>query len=141
MPKFGRASRKRLEECDHRIRAVFYEAVKHFDCAVICGRRGKADQDTAFASGNSKAKWGESPHNRSPSMAADVYPYPISFGDRDRFHLFAGHVLGVAATMGVDLRWGGDWDQDTQVNDNDFDDLAHFEISGWALKSEVGTPT
>jgi len=30
--------------------------------------------------------------------------------------------------MGVDLRWGGDWDGDTEVRDNGFDDLVHFEI-------------
>lgn len=30
--------------------------------------------------------------------------------------------------MGVTLRWGGDWDSDTEVNDNSFDDLVHFEI-------------
>jgi len=32
------------------------------------------------------------------------------------------------ARMGVDLRWGGDWDSDTEVRDNSFDDLVHFEI-------------
>jgi len=30
--------------------------------------------------------------------------------------------------MGVTLRWGGDWDRDTEVQDNSFDDLVHFEI-------------
>ena len=30
--------------------------------------------------------------------------------------------------MGIDLRWGGDWDRDTEVRDNTFDDLVHFEI-------------
>ena len=29
--------------------------------------------------------------------------------------------------MGIKIRWGGDWDSDTQVNDNKFDDLVHFE--------------
>ena len=30
--------------------------------------------------------------------------------------------------MGINLRWGGDWDRDTEVRDNDFDDLVHFKI-------------
>ena len=30
--------------------------------------------------------------------------------------------------MGLKIRWGGDWDMDTQVKDNNFDDLPHFEI-------------
>ncbi len=135
MASFGRVSQANLDTCDHRLRMVFREVVKHFDCSVTCGRRGKAEQEAAFDEGKSKARWGESPHNRVPSMGIDAYPYPINFGDRDRFHLFAGFVLGVAKGMGVDLRWGGDWDQDTQVNDNDFDDLAHFEIANWSLTS------
>ena len=31
-------------------------------------------------------------------------------------------------SMGVNLRWGGDWDQDFEVQDNKFDDFPHFEI-------------
>jgi hypothetical protein len=30
--------------------------------------------------------------------------------------------------MDIPLRWGGDWDSDTEVNDNGFDDLVHFEL-------------
>ena len=30
--------------------------------------------------------------------------------------------------LGVRLRWGGDWDSDLEVDDNDFDDLPHFEL-------------
>ena len=31
--------------------------------------------------------------------------------------------------MGIDLIWGGDWDGDTDLKDNAFDDLVHFELS------------
>jgi hypothetical protein len=30
--------------------------------------------------------------------------------------------------MGINLRWGGDWDQDWEVKDNKFDDFPHFEL-------------
>ena len=33
--------------------------------------------------------------------------------------------------MNIKLRWGGDWDRDTQVKDNSFDDLLHFELIKW----------
>ena len=42
--------------------------------------------------------------------------------------MFAGFVLGVANQMGINLRWGGDWDQDFEVQDNKFDDFPHFEL-------------
>ena len=50
--------------------------------------------------------------------------------DRERQTLFAGFVLGVANQMGIKLRWGGDWDQDFEVQDNKFDDFPHFELKG-----------
>jgi peptidoglycan L-alanyl-D-glutamate endopeptidase CwlK len=36
-------------------------------------------------------------------------------------------VLGIAQSMGINLRWGGDWDKDWEVQDNKFDDFPHFE--------------
>ena len=61
-------------------------------------------------------------------MAVDVAPYPIAWDDRERQTLFAGYVLATAKALGVELRWGGDWDGDTEVRDNQFDDLVHFEL-------------
>ena len=51
-----------------------------------------------------------------------MVPYPIDWDDRDRFHYFGGYVLGVAKQMGLNIRWGGDWNQDTQSKDIKFDD-------------------
>ena len=30
--------------------------------------------------------------------------------------------------MGLKIRWGGDWDNDTEVKDTGFKDLPHFEL-------------
>lgn len=45
-----------------------------------------------------------------------------------RFYYFGGFAKGVAEVGGVPLRWGGDWDSDTFVDDQRFDDLVHFEL-------------
>ena len=128
MPRFGKRSRSRLSTCDDRLQDLFKEVVKHFDCSVIQGHRGKADQNKAFDEGRSKLRYPDGNHNAVPSKAVDVAPYPIDWSDRDRFHYFSGFVLGIASQMGLKIRWGGDWDRDTQVKDNKFDDLPHFEI-------------
>ena len=128
MPRFGSRSKKRLATCDDRLQDLFKEVVKHFDCSVIQGHRGKADQNKAFDEGRSKLRYPDGNHNAVPSKAVDVAPYPIDWSDRDRFHYFSGFVLGIASQMGLKIRWGGDWDRDTQVKDNKFDDLPHFEI-------------
>lgn len=128
MPRFGKRSKSRLKTCDTRLQDLFNEVIKHFDCSVIQGHRGKEDQNKAFKEGKSKLKYPNGNHNATPSRAVDVAPYPIDWNDRERFTYFAGYVLGVAYRMGVNIRWGGDWDMDTQVKDNNFDDLPHFEL-------------
>ena len=130
MPRFGKRSISRLKTCDQKLQELFYEVVKHFDCSIIEGHRGEERQKKAFADGNSKVKYPNGKHNQNPSVAVDVAPYPIDWSDRDRFHYFGGFVLGVAKEMGMNIRWGGDWNQDTQTKDNKFDDLVHFEIKG-----------
>ena len=128
MPKFGRTSRKRLESCHKDIQEVFKEVVKHYDCSIVCGHRGEKEQNEAYDKGNSKVKYPRGRHNKFPSNAVDVAPYPIDWADRDGFILFAGFVLGVASQKGIGLRWGGDWDGDFDLSDNQFDDLVHFEL-------------
>ena len=128
MPRFGKRSISRLKTCDQKLQELFYEVVKHFDCSIIEGHRGEERQNKAFADGKSKVKYPNGKHNQNPSIAVDVAPYPIDWSDRDRFHYFGGFVLGVAKEMGMNIRWGGDWNQDTHTKDNKFDDLVHFEI-------------
>ncbi len=98
------------------------------DCTVFCGHRPQAEQDEAFRRGLSQLKFPEGKHNKVPSEGVDVAPYPINWNDRERATYFAGFVMGLAYTHSIPLRWGGDWNGDWQVRDNNFDDLWHFQI-------------
>lgn len=128
MAKFSDLSTNRLATCDKRLIDVFTEVIKHFDCTIIEGQRGETAQNKAFSEGKSKLKWPNGKHNATPSKAVDAAPYPIDWKDRERILYFAGHVMGIAAKMGIKLRYGGDWNSDTQVKDNSFDDLVHWEV-------------
>jgi peptidoglycan L-alanyl-D-glutamate endopeptidase CwlK len=129
MPHFGPDSREHLRTCDERLVRVLNEVVKRFDCSVICGYRGQADQEKAYQTKHSMRQWPDSTHNRNPSPGVDAVPYPVDWNDTRRFYLFAGYVLRTAHEMGIELRWGGDWDDDLEVKDNNFNDLAHFELA------------
>ena len=128
MPRFSKKSLSKLETCDKRLQDLFLRVVKKFDCTIIEGHRSKDRQNKLFKEGKSKLKYPKDKHNAIPSKAVDVAPYPIDWNDRERFTYFAGYVVGIAYQMGLKIRWGGDWDMDTQVKDNNFDDLPHFEI-------------
>ena len=64
----------------------------------------------------------------------DIAPYPIDWEDTKRFALLAGIVIGIDSQLKqnklitYDIRWGGDWDGDNDLNDQKFNDLGHFEL-------------
>jgi peptidoglycan L-alanyl-D-glutamate endopeptidase CwlK len=128
MPKFGKKSKQRLETCDKKLQEVFNEVIKTVDCSVLEGHRDKTRQNKLYDEGKTKVKHPNGRHNRLPSNAVDCVPYPVDWSDRERFTLFAGFVLGIARSKGINLRWGGDWNQNWEVNDNKFDDFPHFEV-------------
>lgn len=128
MPQFSKKSNDRLATCHSDLIRLFNEVVKHFDCTILQGHRGEEEQNKAFNEGKSQLQWPNGNHNAMPSNAVDVIPYPIDWGDRERMSYFAGVVKGIGESMGIKIRWGGDWDNDTQVKDNRFDDLVHFEL-------------
>lgn len=137
MPAFSAKSRAALATCDSRLQRVLNEVVKHFDCTVLEGHRSVARQQALYAQGRTTpgpvvtqidGVRTKGTHNYLPSRAVDVVPYPIDWADTQRMHYFAGFVVGTAASMGVTLRWGGDWDRDTQTADERFRDLPHFEV-------------
>ena len=128
MAKFGNKSKKNLSTCHEDLQKVFNEVIKYVDCSVLEGHRDERTQDRLFEEGKTKVRYPMGRHNSSPSRAVDVVPYPIDWKDRERFHLFAGFVLGVARRMGITLRWGGDWNMNFEVDDNNFDDFPHFEL-------------
>lgn len=121
----GKSSKLRLSTCHSEIRR-FIEAVsdgvERGECpgveeiTVLCGYRGEKEQNDAFERGTSKLRWPHSKHNRLPSQAVDIAPYPVDWKDTKRFESLRVYALEVAARIGVSIRvisW----------------DLPHYEMS------------
>ncbi len=128
MPYFSKKSKGKLETCHKDLQKVFNEVIKHVDCTIIEGHRGEERQNRLYDEGNTKVRYPDGRHNCNPSNAVDVVPYPIDWDDRERFHLFAGFVLGISKSLGINIRWGGDWNRNFEVDDNQFDDFPHYEL-------------
>ena len=129
MPSFSQASQDKLATCVQPLQDLFSEVIKHIDCTILCGHRGQAEQDEAYRTGRSKLEWPNGKHNRSPSEAVDVAPYPVNWTNLQRFCVFAGFALGIAAMKGVNIRWGGDWNKNYDTGDERFIDMPHFEVT------------
>ena len=124
MPRFGKRSKQRLKGVDTKLVNVLNELVKIMDVTIIEGLRSQERQNELVAKGASKTKYSK----HIQGKAVDVAPYPIDWKDRDRFHYMGGMVRGIGQQLGVNIRWGGDWDSDGETKDNSFDDLVHVEI-------------
>ena len=137
MTSFGKTSSKRIQTCNDELQRLFLLVVRTYDCSILCGTRGKEAQTKAYESGNSSVQYPDSRHNKFPSDAVDIAPYPIDWGEEGsaeqrkkaiaRFYHFAGYVKAKAEVLGIDIRWGGDWDGDNDFSDQSFDDLVHWE--------------
>lgn len=128
MPKFSQHSRIMLGTVHPGLIRVANEAIKIVDFRVLSGYRGRVVQNDYYESGLSTKPYPESKHNRKPSEAIDVAPYPIDWEDRERFVHLAGIFVGIGHALNLKIRWGGDWDMDSDLRDQQFMDLGHFEI-------------
>ena len=128
MPSFGKASQERLNTCHPDIQRLMNEAIKYVDFSITCGYRNQTDQDAAFAAGNSKLKYPNGEHNKNPSRAVDVSPYPTNWNDSEAFTLLSGYILGIASMMGIKIRLGADWDGDFSILEHSFKDRPHVEL-------------
>lgn len=129
MPAFSAKSRANLATCDERLQQVFNKVVEYWDCTVIEGKRSEARQKANVAKGVSKTMNSKHVYPLdAPSLAVDVAPFPVDWQDTNRFYAFGGFVCATALSLGITLRWGGDWDSDRDFRDQTFHDLPHFEL-------------
>lgn len=142
MPALSQYSMDNLLTCRDELIEIFQIVAGEFDIRVLEGVRPWARQAELLAQGKTTLKPGESKHNPPKladgtedtdwkSDAVDAVPYPIDWKDAKRFIYMAGIVIGVGRTLGYNIRWGGNWDEDQVIiDDQNFDDLPHFEYVG-----------
>jgi len=123
MAAFSARSLKILSRAHPALQRVMTEAIRHFNFSIICSTRGKEDQQRAFTQGKSRARFGQSPHNFTPSLAVDCVPFPLNWDDLDRFDAMGLVILTAASDTAVPINWGR--------NFKGIVDYPHFEISGW----------
>ena len=75
-------------------------------------------------------KFPNSKHNAFPSNAIDFQIYINGKPTWERVHYIylAGIVMAIAYDLKKKVRWGGNWDMDSEImTDQKFQDLMHFE--------------
>ena len=101
------------------------------DISLITGYRGREEQNQKFDEGKSKVRFPDGKHNQSPSKAVDFQPYPLPKRKEKLWAslaYIAGRAIEIGRQRGMTIRWGGDWDMDGDLTDQNFDDLYHLEV-------------
>lgn len=126
MPTFSKTGETRLKTCHPDLQAVCRELIKQYDFSVLEGHRGEAAQNAAYEAGNSRVPYPNSAHNKNPSLAVDIAPYPIDWDNLTRFREMITRFDAVAAVLRArgeiqsHFEYGANWPN--------FKDYPHIEI-------------
>lgn len=139
MPDFSQKSLDILATCEEPLQMLMKAVVRRFDCTILDGSRTEEEQRQNVAKGVSKTM--ASKHlvslDHPLSRAVDAAPWPLRWPkptgpdvkkELAVYYYFGGYVLGTADMLGIKIVWGGDWDSDRDIHEQDFDDLVHFEL-------------
>ena len=129
-----------LTQVTSNLRNVFLEVDKIVPVEILPSTTRTQEQQADFlARGISKTKDSKHliiPGVREFSEAVDAGPSPMIWpkeGSPDywkdwaRLYYFAGIVMSTAYRMGIRLRFGGDWNGDFNLKNQNFYDGVHFE--------------
>ena len=120
MPKFSKQSLDRLATCHPDLQRLMHAVIRRVDITILCGHRGETEQNAAFANHTSQLKWPKGKHNKLPSLAVDIAPYPVDWNNVQRFKDVAEIVKQEATDLDIDIEWGGDW--------HSIVDLPHWQL-------------
>lgn len=120
MPVFSQRSKDKLKTCHPDLQRLMNEVIKRVDITILCGHRDKEAQNGAYNAGRSKVRYPHSRHNKVPSLAVDIAPYPIDWNDIERFIEVSEIVKTVADELQIEIEYGGDW--------HSFKDYPHYQL-------------
>lgn len=118
MYKFSKTSQEKLSTCHPNLQKILNIVINYYDFTVLEGHRSHERQQKLLAEGKTTLK--VSKHNKTPSMAVDIAPYPIDWNNTDRFKQLAKFIKCTAQALDIPITHGGDW--------KTFKDYPHFEL-------------
>lgn len=128
-----------LNQCEPRLRTLFHQVDKQVQVDILPSTiRTLEQQKEFFERGVTKTM--NSKHLISPenplSRAVDAGPWPMKWPqegpdkwlDWGRLYYFAGIVMSTSQALGIKIRYGGDWNGNFDLKDQNFYDGVHFEL-------------
>jgi len=95
-----------LRECEPPLQTLMRRVLQEIDITVLCGHRTEQEQNEAYRLGNSRLKYPNSKHNKIPSQAVDVAPYPVDWNNTQDFEKLGIVVKRIWSEMTEEERGG-----------------------------------
>lgn len=134
----GPRSRANLQGVHPQMVAVVERAIEITtqDFMVIEGVRTPERQRQLYAQGRTvpgkivtwTLKSNHFKHADGFGHAVDLCPYPVDWNTPAKFDAISFAMFAAAAELGVNIRWGADWDQDGKPRERGESDSPHFEL-------------
>ena len=105
---------------------MLVEAIKYVDISLIEGYRSVERQRELMKAGKSKTL--QSKHLTGEAIDFAPWNKGIDYSKTQNFIYCAGIIKGIGFTMGIPLRYGGDWNRNNDLSDTNFNDLTHIEL-------------
>jgi hypothetical protein len=110
-----------LEGHNEIVEAFHFAKARHPDLHTSWVYRGPEDQEKARSEGASRARFGESPHNKKPSEAMDLFQIDEN-GHAIFDGIFCAKLNREFIEAGFKLKWGGEF--------KSLGDYGHWELIG-----------
>ena len=146
--QLGFRSRQKLQGVHPKLVAVVERAIQitKQDFSVLCGVRTKAEQQALYDQGRKTPgpivtwtlKSRHLPAADGLGHAVDLIPSPVDWNDLKKFNAISEAMFAAAKELGVNLRWGADWDQDGNPRERGETDSPHFELAAETVKPKKG---
>lgn len=128
-----------LNQVEPRLRTLFHEVDKQTQVEILPSTVRTPEEQADFMKRGVSTTL-NSKHlitSEHPlSRAVDAGPWPMRWPregpdkwlDWGRLYYFAGIVMSTAHGLGVKIRYGGDWNGNFDLKDQNFYDGVHFEL-------------
>lgn len=119
----------RLTKAHPDLRRLVEKVAEVWDIVVLEVARTPERQAELVAQGKSKTL--QSKHLVQAdgfAHAVDLAPMPVDWNDSARWCYFGGYCVATAIRLGIPALWGGDWNRNTRVLDQTFNDRDHLEL-------------
>jgi len=134
--KLSKSSKARLETTSPLIQKIIIAALESsmidFGIPKYGGKRTAEEQKALYDDGKSKCDGKDKRSYHQSGNAVDIVAYVNGHYTYDAryYYMLGHHILSTAKRMGItNMRWGGDWDRDFDLDDQTFNDLCHFELN------------